>query len=163
MIQPPDETRNLISATKARGLPQGYDLTEGTPPIPAYLALREKTGLSTKTEEQACAALPGSWYAVHIRHSPALTIVGMGRVIGDGGWYFHINDMAVLPEHQRRGVGDAIMAALTERILDCAPPTPYVNLVADEAGRGLYAKWGFGETGSRSVGMERRFDGSRPL
>jgi hypothetical protein len=26
----------------------------------------------------------------------------MGRVIGDGGWYFHVVDMAVLPEHQRR-------------------------------------------------------------
>jgi len=33
----------------------------------------------------------------------------MGRVIGDGGWYFHIVDMAVLPEHQRRGLGDAVL------------------------------------------------------
>ena len=163
MTEPHQETRNLISATKARGLPPGYSLTEGTPPIPEYLALRRKTGLSPKTEEQARTALPGSWYAVHINHSPTSTIVGMGRIIGDGGWYFHLNDMAVLPEHQRKGLGDAIMAALMERILDGSPPSPYVNLIADEAGRGLYAKWGFTETGSRSVGMERRFDGPRSL
>lgn len=25
-----------------------------------------------------------------------------GRVIGDGGWYFHIVDMATQPDHQRR-------------------------------------------------------------
>ena len=157
MIQPHQETHNLISATKTRGLPPDYNLSEGTPPISAYLALRRKTGLSPKTEEQARAALGRSWYPVHINHSTTSTVVGMGRVIGDGGWYFHINDMAVLPEHQRKGLGDAIMAALMERILDGAPPEPYVNLIADEAGRGLYTKWGFSETGPRSVGMERRF------
>jgi hypothetical protein len=55
------------------------------------------------------------------------------------------------------------MAVVIERILDDAPPSPYVNLIADEAGRGPYAIWGFSETGPRSVGMERRFDGPRPL
>ncbi|WP_370260313.1 hypothetical protein [Cryobacterium sp. TMT3-29-2] len=29
----------------------------------------------------------------------------MGRIIGDGGWYFHIADMATLPEFQGRGLG----------------------------------------------------------
>jgi len=34
----------------------------------------------------------------------------MGCVIGDGGWWcFHINDMAVLAEHQRRMLGDALL------------------------------------------------------
>lgn len=36
-------------------------------------------------------------------------VVGMGCVIGDGGWCFHINDMAVLAEHQRRMFGDALL------------------------------------------------------
>lgn len=40
----------------------------------------------------------------------------MGRVIGDGGWYFHIIDMAVLPEHQHRGLGNAILTWLLDRI-----------------------------------------------
>ena len=29
--------------------------------------------------------------------------VGMGRVIGDGGWYFHVVDMAVLPTTSAAG------------------------------------------------------------
>ena len=42
--------------------------------------------------------------------------VGMGRLSGDGGWYFHVVDMAVLPEHQRRGLGDVILTALLEDV-----------------------------------------------
>ena len=66
--------------------------------------------------------------------------MGMGRVIGDGGWYFHIVDMAVLPEHQRRGIGDAILTALIDRIRVEAPPGAWVNLLADPPGRRLYER-----------------------
>lgn len=36
----------------------------------------------------------------------------MGRIIGDGGWYFLIADMATLPEHQRKGLGSVVMKHL---------------------------------------------------
>ena len=68
--------------------------------------------------------------------------VGMGRVIGDGGWYFHVVDMAVLPDHQRRGPGDLILTALLDRIRRDAPAGAYVTLLADPPGRNLYAKHG---------------------
>ena len=35
--------------------------------------------------------------------------IGIGRVVGDGGCFFEITDMAVLPAHQGRGVGRLIM------------------------------------------------------
>lgn len=78
----------------------------------------------------------------------------MGRIIGDGGWYFHIVDMAVLPEHQRRGIGDVVLTSLIERIRLAAPPDPYITLLADEPGRRLYARHGFVPTAPRSVGMK---------
>ena len=81
-------------------IPEGYQLLDVPPPVGEYLELRERAGLSPRTREQASAALPGSWAAVSVVHEG--TAVGMGRVIGDGGWYFHVVDMAVLPEHQRR-------------------------------------------------------------
>jgi len=68
--------------------------------------------------------------------------VGMGRVIGDGGWYFHVVDMAVLLDHQRRGLGDLILTALLDRIRRDAPAGAYVTLLADPPGRNLYAKHG---------------------
>jgi GNAT superfamily N-acetyltransferase len=77
----------------------------------------------------------------------------MGRLLGDGGWYFHVVDMAVLPEHQRRGLGDAVLEALLNRVRSAAPPGASVNLFADPPGRRLYAKHGFTETAPDSVGM----------
>jgi GNAT superfamily N-acetyltransferase len=144
----------------SRPLPPGYSLRSGHPSVDVYLHLRKVTGLSTKTTAQATAAHQGSWYALYVLHEPTETIVGMGRVIGDGGWYFHIIDMAVLPDHQRKGLGDAILTALLKEIEDRAPPGPYVNLVADEGGKRLYAKHGFVET-APSVAMEKRYDGPR--
>jgi ribosomal protein S18 acetylase RimI-like enzyme len=79
----------------------------------------------------------------------------MGRVLGDGGWYFHIVDMAVLPAHQRRGLGDAVLTALLEAIRRKAPAGAYVNLLADPPGRRLYERHGFRDTAPGSIGMAR--------
>ena len=79
----------------------------------------------------------------------------MGRVIGDGGWYFHVADMATLPEHQGRGLGRAVLADLLAQIDAVTPDGAYVTLMADEPGRRLYASMGFVETAPDSLGMRR--------
>ena len=141
----------------ATGLPDGYSLVPGCPDAPTYLRLREIAGLGPKRLDQAEGAVRDNWAAVHVVHQEDGT-VGMGRVIGDGGWYFHIIDMAVLPEHQRRGLGDAILTALLDRIRDGAPPGAWVNLLADPPGRRLYARHGFTETAPDSLGMALTLD-----
>jgi ribosomal protein S18 acetylase RimI-like enzyme len=77
----------------------------------------------------------------------------MGRVIGDGGWYFHIIDMAVLPDHRRQGLGAAVLDHLLAQIGDRAPDGAWVNLLADPPGRALYRSRGFAETAPGSIGM----------
>jgi GNAT superfamily N-acetyltransferase len=67
-------------------------------------------------------------------------------------------DLAVLPEHQRRGLGDAILRALLERIRREAPQGAFVNLIADPPGRRLYARHGFTPTAPDSIGMARTLD-----
>ncbi|OZJ02145.1 hypothetical protein BZG36_05230 [Bifiguratus adelaidae] len=134
-------------------LPRGYALKEGPPSVNDYLALRSIPGPSPKTETQARACLNGAWFACHVVHEETGTAVAMGRVIGDGGWYFHIIDMAVLPEHQRRGLGSVILTTLTGRIRRDAPPGAYINLLADPPGRSLYERHGFTETAPNSIGM----------
>ncbi len=128
-------------------------LVEGPPSLDDYLALRLESGLSPRTREQGAAGLPGSWAAVHVRHEPTGQTVGMGRLIGDGGWYFHVIDMAVRPAFQRQGIGDAVLTWLLEQVRDRAPTEAYVSLMADGPGRPLYARHGFVETAPRSVGM----------
>jgi GNAT superfamily N-acetyltransferase len=130
-----------------------YTLREGAPPLADYLRLRRDSGLTPKREDQARAALAGTWYACHAVHDATGDVVGMGRIIGDGGWYFHIADMAVDPAHQRRGIGDAILTALIDRIRDVAPHGPWITLLADEPGRPLYERHGFRPTAPGSIGM----------
>ena len=131
----------------------GYELRSGTPDIESYLRLRADSGLTPKTREQAEACLPGTWRGCHVVDTDTGETVGMGRIIGDGGWYFHIVDMAVLPDHQRRGLGDQIMSWLLDTIEAESPPGRFVTLMADPPGRALYAKHGFTEAPEFSAGM----------
>jgi GNAT superfamily N-acetyltransferase len=130
-----------------------YDLVPIAPAEADYLRLRAEAGLTPKTADQARSALPGSWAACHVLHIPTGEPVAMGRVIGDGGWYFHVVDMAVLPSHQRRGLGAIVLHHLLQRIEESAPPAAYVSLLADPPGQRLYEAHGFRTTTPNSVGM----------
>src|SRR6476620_3495176 len=101
------------------------------------MRLRERAGLSARSTEGAEIGLPASWAAATVR-GPEGEAIGMGRVIGDGGLFFEVVDVAVLPEHQRKGIGAAILEALLAELRERAPSRAYVSLLADPPGRGLY-------------------------
>ena len=131
-----------------------HELVDGAPSADAYRDLRRRAGLSPVSASQAAASVAGSWAACHVVLDGR--VIGMGRVIGDGGWYFHIIDMAVVPEHQRKGIGDEILTHLLDRIRTDAPPNAFVTLLADPPGRRLYKRHGFRESAPHSIGMVRR-------
>lgn len=134
-------------------MPPGYRLVMTPPPVEEYLRLRMESGLTPKSRAQADAALPGSWAACHVVEETTGASVAMGRIVGDGGWCFHVVDMAVLPAHRRRGIGDAVLTALLDDVRERAPEGAYVNLLADAPGRRLYERHGFRETAPGSIGM----------
>jgi ribosomal protein S18 acetylase RimI-like enzyme len=138
---------------------EGYELRAEVPTVSDYLRLRADSGLTPVRSDQAEAGLPGSWWACHVIHRASGTAVGMGRVLGDGGWYFHLVDIAVDPAHQRRGLGDAIMTALLARVDAAAPPDAWITLLADPPGRRLYERHGFVPTAPDSIGMARPLSG----
>ena len=78
--------------------------------------------------------------------------VGMGRLVGDGVKYFYVQDMAVAPSHQRRGVGDLVMKALMEHVAQVAPSYAFVGLFATAAGERLYRAHGFDVPGMTGLG-----------
>lgn len=143
----------MVDVAVTGEVPAGYRLENGPPGLDDYLTLRARSGLSRRRREQASAGLGGGWAAVRAVHEGTGSTVGMGRIIGDGGWYFHILDMAVLPEHQRRGLGDAMLRALLETVRRRAPDGAFVTLLADAPGRVLYERHGFVPTAPRSIGM----------
>lgn len=127
-------------------------LIERFPGVDDYRRLRTAAGLSPKTEEAARRALPNTLHGVSLLRDGE--VVGMGRVIGDGGCFFIVVDVAVLPELQGRGLGRRIMAALDAWLRGNVPPSAYVTLVADGDAKHLYAKFGFAELTSAAVCME---------
>jgi GNAT superfamily N-acetyltransferase len=138
--------------------PQGYLLHAGVPDPADYLCLRQDSGLTPRTLEQAVLALPGSWAACHVVETDTGVTVAMGRLIGDGGWYFHVVDMAVLPAHQRRGIGDWVLTWLLSQIRQRAPADAFVSLMADPPGRRLYARHGSPRGGTCQSGWPCGWD-----
>lgn len=131
-----------------------YRIELHVPGTDDYLRIRQASGLSAFSREAAEKGLPNSIFGVCLMHGDA--VVGMGRIIGDGGCFFQVTDIAIMPEHQGRGLGKTIMAALTDYIEKQLPKTAYVSLIADVPANRLYKQFGFAETAPRSVGMARR-------
>lgn len=116
-----------------------------------YMRLRLIAGLTPFSREAAEKGLPNTQFGVTVLLGNE--VVGMGRIIGDGGCFFQITDIAVDPAHQGKGLGKRIMAALTDHIRKAFPETAYVSLIADVPANRLYQQFGFKETAPRSVGM----------
>lgn len=134
-----------------------YRLVPEPPSVEDFVRLRREAGLTPKSPEQSAAALPGTWRAAHVVLGGET--VAMGRIVGDGACYFHVVDMAVLPAHQRRGLGDRILAHLLERVREEAPAGAYVTLMADPPGVGLYRRHGFSDVAGRMTGMDLLVEG----
>lgn len=128
-----------------------YSIVHAIPSVETYRHLRTAVGLGAKTAEAATRGLPNSLFAVQVLC--AGEPVGMGRVIGDGGAFYQVVDIAVLPAHQGRGLGKMIMAAISDYIAREVPESGYVSLIADGEAYRLYQQFGFALTAPASQGM----------
>lgn len=128
-----------------------YKLIEAVPAVEDYLRLRSISGLTPRSAKAAQAGLPGSFFAVCAKHGD--TTVGMGRIISDGALFFHLVDVAIDPDHQGRGLGKAIVAALLAHVRKLAPAEAYVSLMANGEAHRLYAPFGFAPVMPEARGM----------
>jgi len=127
-----------------------YRLAERVPSVEDYNRVRVAAGLSEKYAEAAIVGLANTVFGVCVENRGEA--VGIGRVIGDGGLFFEV-DIAVVPEHQKKGLGKTIMDALTSWLTVNAPPTAFVSLIADEGLSGFYARYGFRVRSPEAPGM----------
>lgn len=68
-------------------------------------------------------------------------MIGMGRVLSDGISDACIQDIAVLPEYRRQGVGQAITQTLIDECLKKG--IDWIQLIASKDGKSIYEKLGF--------------------
>ncbi len=116
-----------------------------------FTELRNAVGWPLTNERTTESALKNSLYsAVAIKND---RVIGFGRVIGDGGLYFYIQDIMVHPEHQGRGVGKALMDDLLHYIETHAGPGAFVGLMAARGSAAYYGQFGFRMREADAPGM----------
>jgi GNAT superfamily N-acetyltransferase len=91
--------------------------------------------------ESMPASLAGSVCGVVVHEDDEL--VGMGRVVGDGAFYFYVQDVAVRPDRQHRGLGRVIVEDLVVQIREIAAGHCFVGLFATPQAERLYASLGW--------------------
>ncbi len=132
-------------------IPGNLQIITGNIPVDIYTNLRLKTGLSAKSKDAAETGLQNSLHSVMIKNGEE--VIGMGRIIGDGGCFCQVVDICVLPEYQGMGAGKMIMENLSAFIQTKLPESCYVSLIADGKASHLYEKFGFRDTLPASKGM----------
>jgi len=114
---------------------------EKLPSAEEYNWLRSLVGWKTYQESVIEKALPNTLYCVCACVGEKL--VGMARVIGDGGMVYYIQDVIVIPQHQRQGIGTQMMDMVMAYIRLHASQNTIVGLMSAVGKEAFYEKYGF--------------------
>jgi ribosomal protein S18 acetylase RimI-like enzyme len=116
-------------------------VVEKLPTAQEYNWLRDLVGWRIYQEDVIEKALPNTLYCVCAYWGEKL--VGMARIIGDGGMVYYIQDVIVIPEYQRRGIGTQMMDAIMGYIRLHASQNSIIGLMSAVGKEAFYEKYGF--------------------
>jgi GNAT superfamily N-acetyltransferase len=116
-------------------------LREEHPTPEEYLRLRQAVGWTLPESGAIEPSLRNSLYCVCARSRGE--IVGMARIIGDGGLVYYIQDVIVDPERQGEGIGKRLMDRVMNYIRRHAVRHTIVGLMAAKGKEPFYERYGF--------------------
>lgn len=119
--------------------------------VKEFVNLRAACGMRPRTIASAEKGLRNTLFWVTLRKDNQL--IGMGRVVGDGGTVVQITDIAVHPEHRKKGYGRYIFEAIQEYILNEIPDDAFVCLFAEKEIAPFYHRNGFEYAHEKWPGM----------
>jgi ribosomal protein S18 acetylase RimI-like enzyme len=67
----------------------------------------------------------------------------MARIIGDGGMVYYIQDVIVIPDYQRQGIGTQMMDRIMAYIRLHASQSTIIGLMSAVGKEAFYEKYGF--------------------
>ena len=119
-----------------------YHIEERVPTLAEYRKLCEAVGWGDYINFDAVpSALRHSLYSVvTVAHAE---VVGMGRVVGDHGIFYYIQDVVVLPTYQGQGLGHALLEQLVRYVREHAPEKAFLGLFAADGTEAFYTRYGF--------------------
>jgi ribosomal protein S18 acetylase RimI-like enzyme len=122
-----------------------------SPTVTEYTRLRSLVGWWKTDENATDMALKNSLFSVvAVEHN---TVIGFGRIIGDGGLYFYIQDLIIHPEVQTKGLGKSLMKELMSYITANAKSGAFVGLMAAKGLEKYYEQFGFKARDGDAPGM----------
>ena len=85
------------------------------------------------------------------------TVIGMGRLVGDGVMYWYLQEIIVLPEFQGKGIGTRIVEYLLDYISNHTNEGTFtsVGLTAAEGKSSFYEKFGFKTSNGMNLYIEK--------
>jgi ribosomal protein S18 acetylase RimI-like enzyme len=122
-----------------------------TPTVNEYLELRKTANWWDVNRTATEHALEASIFSVVAVENE--TVIGFGRIVGDGGLYFYIQDLIVRPEYQNKGVGKSLMSELMAFIKENAISGAFVGLMAAKGVAKYYETFGFKTRDATAPGM----------
>ena len=127
-----------------------FSIIEGLLNAQEYNDLRESVGWKTYDLAVAEKGLMGSLYGVCAFVNGE--IVGMARILGDGGLVYYIQDVIVRPEFQGNGIGSAMMDRIMGYIQAHASQNSIVGLMSARGKEAFYARYGFVQRPNERMG-----------
>ncbi|MEM9604033.1 MAG: GNAT family N-acetyltransferase [Pseudomonadota bacterium] len=127
-----------------------FTLRRDTPDAAEFAALRAAVGWGRVETAVAQRALDCGLCCVTVREGE--TLVGVGRVVGDGALYFYIQDLAVAPAYQGLGIGAEILQEIERFLRTDAPAGATVGLLAARGKEAFYARAGYVERTGEPLG-----------
>lgn len=119
------------------------ELVEDKLDIDTYLKLREGVHFHKLSREQAQRGLDNSLYIL-VAYKDKKP-VGMGRIVGDGAIICYVQDLIILPEAQREGIGGMILEKLKSFVVRqaCEGTMVMFDLMCATGREEFYKKHGF--------------------
>lgn len=116
-------------------------IIEKCPTVEEYIELRKAVKWKVIDIENIKKGLKNSIYSVCIKDKERM--VGFGRIVGDGGTVFYIQDIIVDPQYQNKKIGTKIMEKIMNYIENNCSKDAIIGLIAVSELDDFYKNFGF--------------------
>lgn len=108
-----------------------------------FVRLRVEAGLVEVPVEHARRALQNGLINVSVIYQGEL--IGMGRMVGDGAMYWYLQEIIVLPNYQKQGIGTIIVKHLIDYAVSNSQTGTFTTIggVSAKGKEPFYEKLGF--------------------
>ena len=112
-------------------------------PVQDYIRLHEAVGWGTVPEAQAVNTVANAAYVISARKDD--TVIGISRLLWDGGTTAYVCDVIVSPDYQGLGIGRELVAHVMTHMRENIQPVwcVFVSLVAAPDRERFYEHFGF--------------------